>query len=230
MWRDRSRSGGRSPRLLTMPSSEHLLAFALTSAVIIGIPGPSVLFVITRSLTLGRRAGMATVVGNSTGVYLQVMLVAFGLGAIVQESAAVYTLVKLGGAAYLIVLGVSSWRHRGNLASALDRPVAPKTLRRIVRDGFVVGLLNPKAIVFFAAVLPQFVDRGAGHVTGQLLVLGLVFLMIALVCDTAWALLAGTARGWLAGSPRRLDAIGGAGGVTMVGLGAGLALSGTARS
>jgi threonine/homoserine/homoserine lactone efflux protein len=209
-----------------MPPTDHMLAFALTAAVIVGVPGPSVLFVVTRSLTLGRRAGVLTVVGNALGVYVQVIAVAFGLGAIVQESVTVFTAIKLVGAAYLVVLGVRAFRHRGELAAALDVPVSPKTQRRIFRDGFVVGLANPKAIVAFVAVLPQFVDRGAGHVPEQLLILGAIFFVIALVSDSAWALAAGTARAWLARSPRRLSAIGGAGGVTMIGIGAGLALSG----
>lgn len=209
-----------------MPPGDHLLAFALTALVIVGIPGPSVLFVITRSLTLGRRAGVATVVGNATGVYVQVLGVAFGLGALVQESVAVFTTVKLAGAAYLVLLGVRALRHRHALAAALDVPVAPRTLRRIVLDGFVVGLANPKSIVFFAAVLPQFVDRGVGHVPEQLLVLGAIFFAIALVCDSAWALAAGTVRAWLLRSPRRLAAVGGTGGITMMGIGAGLALTG----
>lgn len=209
-----------------MPPTEHLVAFVLTAAVIIGVPGPSVLFTITRSLTLGRAAGVATVVGNAFGVYVQVIAVAIGLGALVQESATVFTLLKLGGAAYLVYLGVKSWMHRRDLAAALDQEVSTKTLRRILRDGFVVGFMNPKSIVFFAAVLPQFVDRGAGQVPQQLLVLGAIFFAIALVLDGAWAVLAGTARNWLIRSPRRLEAIGGAGGVTMIGIGAGLALSG----
>jgi threonine/homoserine/homoserine lactone efflux protein len=209
-----------------MPPTEHLLTFTLTAMIIIGVPGPSVLFVVTRSLTLGRRAGVATVVGNAAGVYVQVLGVAFGLGALVERSVAVYTAIKLVGAGYLVLLGVRSFRHRRELAGALDVPVSPKTLRRILRDGFVVGLANPKSIVFFAAVLHQFVDRGAGHVPQQLLVLGAIFFLIALVSDSLWAIAAGTARAWLVRSPRRLAAIGGAGGVTMVGIGAGLALSG----
>jgi threonine/homoserine/homoserine lactone efflux protein len=209
-----------------MPPTEHLLAFTLTALLIVAVPGPSVLFVVTRSLTLGRRAGVATVVGNACGVYVQVLCVALGLGALVQESVAVFTLVKFAGAAYLVYLGARSFAHRRSLAAALDRPVEAKTLRGIVRDGFVVGVANPKLIVFFAAVLPQFVDRGAGHVPQQLMVLGGIFFVIALICDGLWALAAGTARAWLLRSPRRLGAIGGAGGVTMIGIGAGLALSG----
>lgn len=212
-----------------MLPTDHLLAFVVIALVLILIPGPSVLFVVTRSLTLGRAAGVATVVGNTTGVYVQVIAVAFGLGALVQESIAVFTAVKLCGAAYLVYLGVQSFRHRRSLAAALHAPVEPKVLRRILADGFLVGVFNPKVIVFFMAVLPQFVDRSAGSVPAQLLLLGAIFCAIGLLCDSLWALLAGAARSWLVSSPRRLAAIGGTGGLVMIGLGAGLAVSGRAK-
>jgi threonine/homoserine/homoserine lactone efflux protein len=209
-----------------MLPTEHLLAFLVIATVLIAVPGPSVLFVVTRSLTQGRRAGIATVVGNAAGVYVQVMLVAIGVGAIVQESIAVFTVVKLAGALYLVYLGVQTFRHRRSLADTLNVPAAPRQLRRMLGDAFVVGLANPKVIVFFVAVLPQFVDPSAGSVALQLLTLGAVFCLIALVCDGTWALAAGAARAWLVRSPRRLEAIGGAGGLVIVGLGAGLAVSG----
>jgi threonine/homoserine/homoserine lactone efflux protein len=209
-----------------MPASEHLLAFMLIATVLIVVPGPSVLFVVTRSLTLGRRAGLATVVGNASGAFVQVVLVAIGIGAIVQESIAVFTAVKLAGALYLVHLGVQTFRHRRSLAAAIDAPVRPKQLRRLLADAFVVGVANPKIIVFFLAVLPQFVDRSTGSASLQLLALGAVFCAIALVCDGIWALAAGAARTWLVRSPRRLAAIGGGGGVVLIGLGAGLAVAG----
>jgi threonine/homoserine/homoserine lactone efflux protein len=212
-----------------MLPTDHLLAFVVIALVLILVPGPSVLFVVTRSLTLGRGAGVATVVGNTTGVYVQVVAVAFGLGALVQESIAVFTAIKLCGAAYLVYLGVQAFRHRRTLAAALDAPIEPKVLRRILADGFLVGVFNPKVIVFFMAVLPQFVDRSAGSVPAQLLLLGAIFCAIGLLCDSLWALLAGAARSWLVSSPRRLAAIGGTGGLVMIGLGAGLAVSGRAK-
>ena len=212
-----------------MLPTDHLLTFVVVAFILIVVPGPSVLFVVTRSLTLGRSAGVATVVGNAAGAYTQVIAVAFGLGTLVQESIAVYTIVKLVGAAYLIYLGVQAFRHRGALAASLHAPVEPKVLRRILADGFVVGVFNPKVIVFFMAVLPQFVDR-SGSVPLQLLTLGAIFCAIALLCDSVWALLAGTARAWLVSSPRRLSAIGGAGGLAIVGLGAGMAVSGRPKS
>ena len=204
----------------------HLAAFALLSFALIVIPGPNVLFVISRSLQLGRAAGVATALGGQVGVYAQVAAVAFGIGALVERSVAVFTVIKLAGAAYLIYLGVQAVRHRRSLADALGVTAAKKTMPRILLDGFLVGLTNPKAVVFFAAVLPQFVDRGAGHVPLQMLLLGAVFMGIAVVSDGTWALVAGTARGWLGRSPRRLALIGGTGGVVMIGIGASLAVSG----
>lgn len=209
-----------------MLPTDHLPAFILVAVVLILVPGPSVLFVVARSLTLGTKAGIATVVGNAAGVYLQVVAVAFGLGTLAQESITVYTIMKFVGAAYLVYLGVQSFRHRRSLAAALNAPVEPKVLRRILGDAFLVGVFNPKVIVFFMAVLPQFVDRPAGGVPVQLLALGAIFCAIALLCDSMWALLAGAARSWLVSSPRRLSAIGGAGGLVIVGLGAGVAVSG----
>ena len=204
----------------------HLVAFALTAFALIVVPGPSVLFVISRSLVLGRAAGLATVVGNAFGAYMQVVAVAFGVGAVVQRSVTVFTALKLVGASYLMYLGVQAIRHRRSLAGAIDAGVELTTTRRVLRDGFVVGIANPKVIIFFTAMLPQFVDPQAGHVTVQMLLLGAVFFAIALISDSAWALFASAARSWLGRSPRRLEAIGGAGGLVMIGIGARLALTG----
>lgn len=204
----------------------HLLAFALLSFVLIVVPGPNVLFVISRSLMLGKAAGVGTAVGGQIGVYTQVAAVAFGVGALVERSVALFTVIKLAGAVYLVYLGVQAVRHRRALGAALEATVERRTLGRILRDGIVVGMSNPKSIVFFAAVLPQFVDRSGGDVTAQMLLLGAVFMAIAVLCDSTWALAAGTARAWIARSPRRLELVGGAGGLAMIGIGASLALTG----
>jgi len=209
-----------------MVAADHLLAFALISFALIIVPGPNVLFIISRSLMLGRTAGVGTALGGQIGVYVQVAAVAFGVGAIVERSVAVFTVLKLAGAAYLLYLGVQAVRHRGELGTALTARTEPKSIRRIVRDGFLVGVSNPKAIVFFIAVLPQFVDRSAGHVPAQMLLLGAIFVAIAVFCDSTWALVAGTARTWLSRSPRRLELVGGTSGLVMIGIGASLALSG----
>jgi threonine/homoserine/homoserine lactone efflux protein len=209
-----------------VPPGSHVLAFALVAFVLIVIPGPNVLFVISRSLMLGKAAGVGTAVGGQIGVYTQVIAVAFGVGALVERSVAVFTVIKLAGAAYLVYLGAQAIRRRRSLRAALDRPAEAKTIASIIRDGFIVGVSNPKAIVFFMAVLPQFVDRSAGHVPEQMLLLGAVFLAIAVLVDSSWALAAGTARAWIARSPRRLELIGGSGGLLMIGIGASLVLTG----
>ncbi len=209
-----------------MPPTTHLLAFTLTAFLLIAAPGPSVLFTVSRALALGRIAGVATVAGNTAGLCVQVMAVAFGIGALAERSVLVFNLIKLGGAGYLIFLGVQAIRHRRRLAEALGTRLENKSIARIAADGFMVGLGNPKVIVFFAAVLPQFVDRAAGHVTAQLLVLGALFAGIALISDSAWAVAAGSARAWLGRSPRRLELIGGTGGLAMIGIGTALAVSG----
>jgi threonine/homoserine/homoserine lactone efflux protein len=207
-------------------ASDRLLAFALTALVLIAIPGPSVLFTISRALTIGRRGALLTVVGNAAGGYLQVVAVAFGVGVLVERSVELFTGLKLVGAAYLIFLGVQAIRHRRSLSDALATPPASTRARRVLADGFMVGVANPKTAVFFLAALPQFVDRAAGHATLQLLTLGAIFYAVAVVCDSLWAIAAGSARVWLARSPSRLAAIGGAGGVAMIGIGASLALTG----
>jgi threonine/homoserine/homoserine lactone efflux protein len=203
-----------------------LLAFAATAFVLIVTPGPSVLFVISRGVALGGRAAVATVLGNAAGAYMQVVVVALGLGALIERSATLFTVAKFVGAAYIIFLGVQAVRHRRSLASVLDAAMAPRANRRILREGFVVGITNPKSAVFIAAILPQFTDPARGHVSLQLLVLGLVFVGIALVSDSTWGLAAGYARAWLGRSPQRLEALGGLGGLVMIGLGVRLAVTG----
>jgi threonine/homoserine/homoserine lactone efflux protein len=211
---------------------DHLAAFAIAAFALIVVPGPSVLFVIGRALVLGRRGALATVVGNEFGVYVQVMAVAFGIGALVERSIVVYTVIKFGGAAYLVFLGVQAIRHRRALTAAVDSMRSadatdrPAGLRRALREGFVVGLGNPKSVVFFAAMLPQFVNASSGYVPVQMLALGAVFLLIALVCDGVWAVAAGAARSWFAKSPARLSRLGGVGGLVMIGIGARLAVAG----
>jgi threonine/homoserine/homoserine lactone efflux protein len=208
-----------------MPLSQ-IASFALAAFLIIVVPGPSVLFVITRGVALGRQAAVITVLGNTVGALLLAWLVAFGLGTIITASVLVFTAVKLIGAAYLIYLGVQMWRTRRELPAALNGAVDPKSLRTIFREGFVVGVTNPKVVVFFGAVLPQFVDRNAGRVPMQMGVLGLVFALIAFVSDSAWGLAAGTARQWFTRRPERLARVGGVGGVVIVGLGVRLAVTG----
>jgi threonine/homoserine/homoserine lactone efflux protein len=212
-----------------MPSLHSFAAFALASFLLVIVPGPSVLFVISRGVALGRRAALATVAGNAAGVYLQALLVAVGLGAVISRSAAVFTTIKLVGAAYLVHLGVQAFRHRRALSSVLDVTDVRPT-RHLLREGFFVGLANPKAAVFFAAILPQFVEPGGAPAGVQMAVLAVVSVVVALISDGCWGLAAGSARNWLSASPRRLELLGGAGGLTMIGLGVGLAATGGRRT
>ncbi|MEV6738270.1 LysE family translocator [Streptomyces sp. NPDC051104] len=216
-----------------MVSTDRFLAFAAMSLLVIVIPGPSVLFVIGRALAHGRRTAVATALGNVFGSYLLVVAVAVGIGSLVERSVALYMAVKLAGAAYLVLLGVQAFRHRKELKASAIRTVPTGPARgdlRTVLDGVLVGATNPKGVVFFAAVLPQFVNHSAGHVPLQMLPLGLVPIPIAigLVTDTLWGLTASAARTWFAGSDRRLSLIGGAGGFTMIGLGLTVAVTGRA--
>jgi threonine/homoserine/homoserine lactone efflux protein len=209
-----------------MVAADRLLAFALTAFVVIVIPGPSVLFVVGRALACGRRVAVLTVVGNALGEYVQVIAVAIGIGALAEQSVAAFTALKLLGGAYLIYLGVKTFRERKSLAAALQSSVAPRSDRRAFLEGWTVGVTNPKTVVFLAAILPQFVNRGAGDVPAQILVLGAVFAAIAVASDTIWAVAAGGFRAWFSRSPRRLELIGGAGGLAIIAVGAGLLVSG----
>ncbi|MEU0090250.1 LysE family translocator [Kribbella sp. NPDC006257] len=210
-----------------MPSAHHLIAFAITALVIIVVPGPSVLFIVGRALAVGRREAVLTMLGNTAGAAVMLVAVALGLGALIAASAVVLTVVKLAGAAYLIYLGVHAVRTRKSLAAALAGEVKPGRARRVLRQGFLVGVTNAKTAVFFAAVLPQFVDKNAGPASLQILGLGLIFITIALCSDGLWALVAGTAREWFASSPRRLELVGGTGGLMIIGLGASIAVTGS---
>jgi len=201
-----------------------LLTFTLAGIVLVVIPGPSVLFIVGRALAHGRRAALTSVAGNTVGASLVVFTVALGLGAVAERSVAVFSTLKLVGAAYLIYLGVQTFRHRGDLHGMLGTDQVGD--RRLFRQGVVVGATNPKVLVFFTAFLPQFTDPAAGNATAQMLVLGLLFALIASVLDCMWGLAAGSARDWFATSPGRLSWLGGVGGLTLVGVGAGLAISG----
>lgn len=208
-----------------MVPTTNLLAFALAALVLIAVPGPSVLFVIGRTLALGRKGGLLSVLGNAAGEAVQIAAVALGVGVVLAQSLVLFSVVKFAGAAYLVYLGIQAIRHRGGRTAATG-PSDPASTARVLREGFIVGATNPKSIVFFVAVLPQFVDYPAGAIPVQLGTLGAAFLLIALVSDSAWALAAGTARHWFARSPRRIAALSTTGGVMMIGLGGTLALTG----
>jgi threonine/homoserine/homoserine lactone efflux protein len=207
-----------------MIPAANLLAFALASIPLIVIPGPSVLFTIGRSLALGRIGGLLSVVGNVLGAIVITVLVAFGLGTLLEQSVVAFTIVKLLGAAYIVFLGIQAIRHRRQKADAVTAPLPRRGPWRTVWEGFGVGVTNAKSIIFMVAVLPLFVDHAAGGIPLQILLLGLVFALVALLSDSAGARAAGAARDGCAKSPKRIEVLGATGGVMMIGLGAAVLL------
>jgi threonine/homoserine/homoserine lactone efflux protein len=203
----------------SMIPAPTLLAFSLAVVGLMLIPGPTVLFVIGRSLALGRIGGLLSVLGNASGALLNATLVALGVGVLIQQSLVVFTVIKVAGAVYLIYLGIQTIRHRKDAAAAVTKPVAQRSKLRLLGEGFLVGVSNPKTIVFMIAVLPQFVTYSRGAIPVQLGLLGAIFVAIALICDSTWALIAGTARTWFAESPKRISTLSGVGGGMMIGLG-----------
>jgi len=194
--------------------------------IIILAPGPSVLFIIARAIAWGRKVAVVTVFGNVSGAFVLSSLVAFGLGPILQRSELAFMAVQWIGGLYLVYLGIDAIRKRKLHAADMTNqgPVEP-TVFQSIRDGFMVGVLNPKGLVFYAAVLPQFIDRERGGVTGQLLFLGALFSVLAFFSDGGWGLLAGTARAWLAGDAGRLEKLRATGGCVMILLGASVIFS-----
>ncbi len=203
---------------MVIPS--RLLEYIIAAMIIILAPGPSVLFVIARAIAWGRKVAVFTVAGNVTGAFFLSSLVAFGLGPILSRSDLAYSAVQWGGGGYLVYLGINAIRARKIAAADMKSQgsVVP-TFWKSARDGFWVGALNPKGLVFYAAVLPQFVDIERGNVTGQLLFLGALFSILAFISDGSWGLLAGTARAWLASDEKRLELLRVIGGCVMIILG-----------
>jgi threonine/homoserine/homoserine lactone efflux protein len=203
-----------------MISGGQLAAFLVASMAIIIVPGPSVLFTLARGVAWGRAVAVLTVLGNSLGTLTLSVIIAVGLGPLLAHSKALSIALQLAGGLYLVWLGVSAYRHRHAHAKAMtDREAARPSNVHVVRQGYVVGLLNPKSLVFFAAVFPHFVNRSAGDVTGQLLLLGAIFSVMAFCSDSTWGIIAGTAREWLSGSTKRLVALRAVGACVMMTLG-----------
>jgi len=203
---------------MVIPS--RLPEYIVAAMVIILAPGPSVLFVIARAIAWGRKTAVFTVGGNVTGAFALSTLVAVGLGPILQRSDLAYAAIQWGGSLYLMYLGVEAIRQRKIHAEDMrNQGDAAPGIARSIRDGFWVGALNPKGLVFYAAVLPQFVDRDRGNVALQLIFLGAVFSILAFISDGTWGLLAGTARQWLATDAKRLEKLRATGGIVMIILG-----------
>jgi threonine/homoserine/homoserine lactone efflux protein len=195
-----------------MPSPEVFAAFAVASLALLIIPGPSVLYIVTRSIDQGRSAGLVSVLGIHTGSVVHVTAAALGVSAILASSAIAFGVVKYVGAAYLIWLGIRTIRERHEPWPS--EPVRGRSLGRVYAQGVVVNVLNPKTALFFLAFLPQFVDVSKGAVTLQIVVLGLTFILLGFVSDGSYALVAarvsrrlstrrraeaGTFRRWLPG-------------------------------
>jgi threonine/homoserine/homoserine lactone efflux protein len=212
-----------------MPDPHTFLLFAGASIVLLVMPGPSVLYVITRSVAQGRRAGAVSVLGVGLGNFSHAVAAAIGVSAIIASSAVAFTIVKYAGAAYLVYLGIRALLARGE--AALTGPERVHTDRRLFWEGFLVDFLNPKVALFFLAFFPQFVDPAQGPVATQMLTLGAVFTSLGLLSDGGYALTAGTlgARLRAARSERRLRR---ASGAIYLGLGVSAALAdgGTHRS
>lgn len=202
----------------------ELLAFVLTSVVIIVVPGPGVLFVIGRALALGTRAALLSVLGGAVGVGLQIISVALGVGVVIAQSELLFTVLKIAGALVLVWLGIQSIRHRNEFGESELDPVTPRT-RTIVRESVIVGLTNPKTIVFFVAALPQAVVPDAGDPALQMIVLGGIFLVMGIASDSMYGIAAGTARDWFASNRRRIATLRAIGGGALVLLGIGMAFA-----
>ena len=187
-----------------MSFSGRFLEFVFVSWLLIIIPGPSVLFTISRGLALGSSGAVKTVFGNSIGLVLQAVIVSIGLGAALARSNLAFTVVRLVGASYLIYLGYKTLRSRKLVADNKASALSLSSSTKIIREGFTVGFTNPKSFVFMAVILPQFVVRANGHIPLQLLTLGLTFSLLAFLSDSAWGIFAGKSRNWIAKNPNLL--------------------------
>ena len=194
--------------------------YCIAAIIIILAPGPSVLFVIARAIAWGRATAVATVAGNVLGAFSLSVVVAVGLGPILQRSEIAFIAVQVLGGCYLVYLGITAIKHSQIHANDITNQgdIRPSKWRSM-REGFWVGALNPKGMVFFAAILPQFVDREAGNVTSQLILMGAIFGILAFFSDGGWGILAGTIRNWLATELKRLVFMRMTGGIVMIILG-----------
>ena len=177
-------SGGVAP----VPEVSTLLLFAAACAALFAIPGPAVVYIVARTVAHGRRAGLVSVLGIEAGALVHLAAAALGLSALIASSATAFAVVRYAGAAYLILLGIQALRRSGQPVGR-TAPLVPAD-RRLFRDGVLVNVLNPKVAVFFLAFLPQFIEPSAGSVPAQMLVLGAVYVVVALLLDAGWALLA----------------------------------------
>jgi threonine/homoserine/homoserine lactone efflux protein len=212
---------------IRMPDLSSLTMFVIAASVLLIIPGPAVLYIVTRSIDQGRMAGIVSVLGIATGTLFHIAAAAFGLSALLMSSVLAFNVVKYAGAAYLIYLGVRKLIVKEEMQQQSAK--AHKKLSRIFYEGIIVNLLNPKTALFFFAFLPQFVDVHRDNVTAQILFLGLVFIIMGVMSDGLYAVLSGTLGQWLKGNLRFLRAERYFAGSVYIGLGLTTALSGTTR-
>jgi threonine/homoserine/homoserine lactone efflux protein len=205
-----------------VPAGSTLLLFAGASLALLAVPGPAVIYVVTRSLDQGRAAGIVSMFGVETGTFAYALGAAAGLTGLIAASEVGFTVVRYAGAAYLVYLGVRKWRER-------DEPQerAASARSRLYLRGLLVQLLNPKIAIFFLAFLPQFVDSGRGPVATQVLVLGTLFTLLAVLSDGAYVLLAGAFGSWLRGGRRARRRLARLSGGVFIGLGVTAALNRT---
>jgi threonine/homoserine/homoserine lactone efflux protein len=210
-----------------IPDPPAIGLYVLAALALLLVPGPAVLYVVTRSIEHGRRAGLASVVGIHVGTLVHIAAATLGLSALVLSSAVAFTAVKIAGAVYLIGLGL--WTLLSRKAEPELALGGERNLRRAFAQGVVVNVLNPKTALFFLAFLPQFVDVSRGAVGVQILALGALFVALGLVTDGGYALTAGTAARWLRGRPRFLASERFVSGGMYIGLGVFAAVSSTGR-
>jgi threonine/homoserine/homoserine lactone efflux protein len=213
--------------MIVVPDPGSLGFFIVAALALLLTPGPAVLYIVTRSVDQGRRAGIVSMLGVHVGTLVHIAAAAAGLSALLAASALGFSVVKYAGAGYLVYLGIRRLMDRPDTSASVDR--REPRLRRAFLDGVVVNVLNPKTALFFLAFLPQFVDVSRGRVGGQVLVLGLVFVLLGLVTDGTYALTAGTAAQWLRGHPRFLGGGRWLSGGVYIGLGVAAALSSSHR-
>ena len=194
--------------------------------VLLIVPGPAVVYIVARSLEQGRAAGLVSILGIGIGTTFHIVLLMLGLSAVLESSAAAFSVIRYAGAAYLVYLGLRRLLARGPAGLP---GVERESLGRIFRQGIVVNLLNPKAILFVFALLPQFVDPAAGSVPIQLAVLGGILLGLGFVSDGVYALAAGTLGDWMRRRPRFMVLQQRVSGAILVALGVAAALSGPPR-
>jgi threonine/homoserine/homoserine lactone efflux protein len=211
-----------------MPDSSTIWLFALAATALIVVPGPAVLYIVAQSVGQGRRAGLVSASGVASGGLVHVLGASIGLSGLLLSSATLFSIVKFAGAGYLIYHG--GRRLLGLEASALVAPTEVRSRRRLYRDGAVVNILNPKTALFFYAFLPQFLDPHKGSVALQALMLGVLFVAIALVSDSLWALASGSAAEWLKERPLAVSLERWLTGTVLIGLGAAAALTGTQKA